>query len=79
MKKCLIILTSEFPFSAGEPFLESEIKYQKQCFDKVIVLAQDLDKKEKKYRAWVMFLKARLIFLKKMICSPKMRRNAILR
>lgn len=50
MKKCLIILTSEFPFSAGEPFLESEIKYQKQCFDKVIILAQDLDSSVKEAR-----------------------------
>lgn len=43
MKNCLIILTSEFPFSAGEPFLESEIKYQNDCFDKVLILAFDLD------------------------------------
>lgn len=43
MKKCLIILTSEFPYSSGEPFLESEIKYQKKCFDKIIILSQDLD------------------------------------
>lgn len=39
MKKCLIFLTTDFPFSNGETFIENEIPYLADAFDKVIILA----------------------------------------
>ena len=44
MKNCLILLTNSYPFSTEEPFLEPEIPYLSQAFDKVIVLAIGLGK-----------------------------------
>lgn len=51
MKRCLILLTSEFPYSDGETFLESEIGFHKDNFEKIIILAIDLQKYAKKNRS----------------------------
>lgn len=42
MKKCLILLTSCFPYDNKETFLENEIFFHKDYFDKIIILAQEL-------------------------------------
>lgn len=36
-KKKLILLTSEFPYGKGEPFLETEITYLADAFDEVLI------------------------------------------
>lgn len=51
MKRCLILLTSSYPYQTQESFLESEIPYMKNHFDKIITLAIDTDKNAKKKRA----------------------------
>lgn len=38
MKKCLIMLTADYPFTVGEPFLESEMPYHSGNYDKIIIL-----------------------------------------
>lgn len=43
MKSCLIMLTSGFPFGTGETFIENEIPYYKDRFDKIIILPIELD------------------------------------
>lgn len=43
MKNCLILLTSSFPYEKGEPFLENEIFFYEDKFDKIIILAQELE------------------------------------
>ncbi len=43
MKKCLILITSEYPFFTAEPFLETEMPYLAKEFDKVITLAVAVD------------------------------------
>lgn len=43
MKSCLIMLTSSFPFGTGETFIENEIPYYKDRFDKIIILPIELD------------------------------------
>lgn len=43
MNKCLIIFTRKYPYSYGEPFLESEIKKHIPFYNKIIVLSQDVD------------------------------------
>ena len=35
----LIILTESFPFGKGEPFLETEVKYASEAFEKVIIIS----------------------------------------
>ena len=42
MNKCLILLTSCFPFDNKETFLENEINFLSKSFDKIIILAQEL-------------------------------------
>lgn len=44
MKNCLILLTKRYPYSSGEPFLESEITHHIPNFDKIVVLAQDMNR-----------------------------------
>ncbi|MCQ2485714.1 MAG: glycosyltransferase [Clostridia bacterium] len=51
MKRCLILLTSSYPYQTQESFLESEIPYMQNHFDKIITLAIDVDKNAKKKRA----------------------------
>lgn len=51
MKRCLILLTSSYPYQTQESFLESEIPYIQNHFDKIITLAIDIDKNAKKMRA----------------------------
>ncbi|MBP9988669.1 MAG: hypothetical protein KBT46_04145, partial [Ruminococcus sp.] len=51
MKRCMIMLTSEYPFSVEETFLESEIDFHKDSFDRIIILAIDLQKNAEKTRA----------------------------
>lgn len=43
MKSCLVMLTSGFPFGDGETFIENEITYYADMFDKVIILPIELD------------------------------------
>ena len=38
MKNCLIMLTADYPFTVGEPFLESEMPYHSGNYDKIIIL-----------------------------------------
>ncbi len=42
MSRCLLLLTSAFPFANGEPFLENEIFFHEDHFDKIIILAMEL-------------------------------------
>lgn len=51
LKRCLILITSSYPYQTQESFLESEIPYIQNHFDKIITLAIDLDKDAKKMRA----------------------------
>lgn len=46
MGKCLIVFTRKYPYSYGEPSFQDEAPYQLSCFEKVIVLAQDVSKGE---------------------------------
>ncbi len=43
MKRCLIFLTSSFPYGGNEPFIENEIFFHEKNFDKIIILAQELE------------------------------------
>lgn len=40
MKQSLILFTAEYPFGSGETFLETEIKFLSEAFDKVIIVSQ---------------------------------------
>jgi len=51
LKRCLILITSSYPFLTQESFLESEIPYLQKGFDKIITLAIDIGKDAKKMRA----------------------------
>lgn len=46
MGKCLIVFTRKYPYSYGEPSFQDEIPYHIPNFEKVIVLAQDINKGE---------------------------------
>ncbi|MDD3254180.1 MAG: glycosyltransferase [Lachnospiraceae bacterium] len=46
MGKCLIVFTRKYPYSYGEPSFQDEVPYQLSCFEKVIVLSQDVSKGE---------------------------------
>lgn len=37
--KTLVLLTAEFPYGNGEPFLETEIQYLAQAFEQVIIIS----------------------------------------
>ena len=50
MKNCLILLTNSYPYSSEEPFIESEMPYLANEFEKVIVLAVGLSKGAPKTR-----------------------------
>lgn len=50
VKNCLILLTSEYPFASEETFLESEINFHGENFEKIIILSIDLEKGAKKTR-----------------------------
>ena len=39
--RTLVLLTSNYPFGTGEPFLETEITYLSREFDRVIIIAQN--------------------------------------
>ena len=43
LKRCLIMITSGFPYGMSETYIESEIIFLKDRFDKVIVLPIELD------------------------------------
>ncbi len=43
MKKCLIMITSNFPFGIGEAYIESEIPFLKDSFDKIIILPIEIN------------------------------------
>lgn len=43
MKRCLVFLTSSFPYGGNEPFIENEIFFHEKNFDKIIILAQELE------------------------------------
>jgi len=50
MNNCLLILTNRFPFSFGEPFLETELPYHIKNFNKIIILPLDVGSNEKPTR-----------------------------
>ncbi len=50
MKNCLILLTNSYPYSSEEAFIEPEIPYLADEFDKVITLAIGLGKDAQKTR-----------------------------
>ena len=50
MGKCLIVFTRKYPYSYGEPSFQDEVPYQLACFEKVIVLSQDVSNGEKMTR-----------------------------
>lgn len=43
MKRCLIMITSGFPFELNEAYIESEAVFLKDSFDRVIILPIELD------------------------------------
>ncbi len=51
MNRCLIFLTTDFPYSKGETFIENEISYLSKSFDKIIILAVERDPDETSIRA----------------------------
>ncbi len=51
LKKCLLLLTSEYPYGKAETFIESEINYHTDNFEKVIILSIDLQKNAQITRA----------------------------
>ncbi|MCQ2451094.1 MAG: glycosyltransferase [Clostridia bacterium] len=42
----LIFVTSKYPFASGETFIENEIKYLSEAFDKVYIFASEAEKNE---------------------------------
>lgn len=44
----LILITNHFPFGTGESFIESEIEYLTEAFDKVIVLTRNVTSKDRR-------------------------------
>jgi len=50
MNNCLLILTNRFPFSFGEPFLETELPYHLKNFSKIIIFPLDVNAGEKPTR-----------------------------
>ncbi len=43
LKRCLIMITSGFPFGISETYIESEVVFLKDSFDKVIILPIELN------------------------------------
>lgn len=43
MKRCLIMITSGFPYGTSETYIESEVVFLKDNFDRVIILPIELD------------------------------------
>lgn len=43
VKRCLVMITSSFPFGSGESFIESEISFHESKFDRIIILPIELD------------------------------------
>lgn len=41
INRCLILLTTGFPYGSDEPFLESELPYLAKFFEKIVILAID--------------------------------------
>jgi glycosyltransferase involved in cell wall biosynthesis len=39
--KTLVLITSNFPFGAGEPFIEKELEYLEKEFEEIIILSQN--------------------------------------
>ena len=46
MKNTLFLFTADFPYGSGETFLETEIKYLSEGFEKVIIVSQNVSDKE---------------------------------
>ncbi len=44
MNRCLIMITTSFPFTSGEPYLETELPYAAQSFDRVLLFTIGLDR-----------------------------------
>ena len=51
MKKCLIMITSNFPFGIGETYIESEIDFLKDSFDKIIILPIEINPETEQTRS----------------------------
>lgn len=49
-EKCLILLTNYYPYFKGEEYLESEIQYLSQSFDRIIIIATMIGNDEKPTR-----------------------------
>lgn len=43
MSKCLVMITSSFPFGKGETYIENEISHYTSLFDKIIILPIELN------------------------------------
>jgi glycosyltransferase involved in cell wall biosynthesis len=43
MRRILILLTSSYPYGAGEPFVANELPYLEAAFDEVVILSNDTD------------------------------------
>ncbi|EZP75250.1 glycosyl transferase [Parageobacillus genomosp. 1] len=41
MKKNIILLTNNFPYGSGEEFLETELQYLSQSFEKIVILSMN--------------------------------------
>ena len=51
MKRCLIMITSGFPYGISETYIESEVAFLKDHFERVIILPIELDPGEPIMRA----------------------------
>lgn len=46
MKKVLFFITDNYPFGYGESFIENEIKYLSQNFEKIFIISKNLKEKQ---------------------------------
>jgi len=47
--RTLVLITSQFPFGTGEPFLETELPVISSGFDRIIIIAQDTESEKTRY------------------------------
>lgn len=51
LKRCLIMITSNFPFGIGETYIESEVLFLKERFEKIIILPIEIDPETEQTRS----------------------------
>ena len=51
MKSCLVLLTKTYPFGSGEEFIENELPFLAEAFDRVILIATSVPEQSPQTRA----------------------------